>query len=67
MLAHLLDHLIGEGDDSRRDVKADGLRSLQIDDEFQLGGLLDRQVAGLLAPENTAEVDSGVARRVEPV
>jgi hypothetical protein len=38
----LLDHLVGAGDQQRRHDEANGSRGLEIDDQFEFGGLLDR-------------------------
>jgi len=43
----LLDHLIGEQLQRVGHFEAKRLRSLQIDDQFEFGRLLDRQVFGL--------------------
>ena len=39
-------------------VEAKRLGGLEIDDQFHLGDLLDRQVGGLFAFENAAGVDA---------
>jgi hypothetical protein len=38
----LFDYLVGAEQDRSWNVDADGLRSLQVDDELELGRLLDR-------------------------
>ena len=45
----LLDHLIGAGEQRLRYGEAEILCGLQIDDQLDCGGLLDRQVGRLLA------------------
>src|SRR6185437_10181192 len=50
----LLDHLVGAAQQCNRKDKAKRFRGLEIDDQFGVRGLLDRQVGGLLALENTA-------------
>ena len=45
-------------------VEAERLGGLEVDDQLELGGLLDRQVGGLLALENSAGVDAGLTVRV---
>ena len=48
LCAHdLLDHLIGPAQQRRRDRQAECLGGLQIDDQLELGGLLDGEVGGL--------------------
>ena len=45
-------------------VEAERLGGLEVDDQLDLGGLLDRQVGGLLALENAARIVAGPAVRV---
>jgi hypothetical protein len=45
--ADLLDHLVGAGEQRRRHFEAERSGRYQIDDEFELGGLHDRQIGGL--------------------
>ena len=40
----LLDHLVGASEQRWRNLKAERLRSLKVDDELEFGGLLDREV-----------------------
>jgi hypothetical protein len=42
-----LDHLVGAGEKWVRHVEAQRFRGREIDDEFELGWLLDREIAGL--------------------
>jgi hypothetical protein len=42
--ASLFDHLIGAGKQHRRHLQAERLGGLQVEDEFELGRLLDREV-----------------------
>ena len=48
----LFDHLVGDGKEPRGHIDAKRLCSLEIDDELESHGLLDRQVARLFAFEN---------------
>ena len=48
--ASLFDHLVGAREQRRRHLKADCFGSVQIDHQFELAGLLNGQLAGLLAP-----------------
>src|SRR4029453_14451052 len=54
----LLDHLVRPLKERRRDRQAQGLDSLEVDDQFDFRNLLDRQVGRLLALEDTAGVDA---------
>ena len=46
-IAQLLDHLIGAGKQRRGHNETDGLRRPEVDDKFEFGWLLDRQIARL--------------------
>src|SRR5262245_49571265 len=54
--ARSFDHLICPQQQGGRDRETQGLRCPQIDDEIKLGRLLNRQVAGLGALENSVHV-----------
>ena len=54
----LLDNLVGEQLDRVRYFKVKIPGRLQIDDELEFAGLKDRQISGLLAPENPADLDA---------
>ncbi len=59
-----LDHLVRPRQQRRRDRQAEGLRGLEVDDQLELGGLLDREVAGLGAPEDPVDVDRYASTQV---
>jgi len=42
-----LDHVVGAQQERSREGQAEGLRGLEVDDQLELGGLLDRQIGGL--------------------
>jgi len=47
--ARLFDDLVGASKKQLRDGNTECLGGLEVDDEFDLGGLLDRQIGRLLA------------------
>ena len=56
-LAHSLDHLIGSIDQGLRDRKAERLRSLKVDDQLELRGLLDGNVSRFGALQNLVHIE----------
>jgi hypothetical protein len=54
----LFDHLVGAGEQCRRHFEAKHLGSFQINDQFKARWLLDWQVDGIVAAENTAGVNA---------
>ena len=57
----LLDHFVGDGEHVGRDYQAERLGGLQVDYQFELGRLQNRQVGGLLAFEDATRVDAHLA------
>src|SRR5262249_15453127 len=55
----LLDHLIRPGQQRRWDGQPERLRGLEVDDQFELRGLLDGEVAWFGALENPVHVEGG--------
>jgi hypothetical protein len=45
--------------------KSERLRSLEINDQLELGRLLDRQIGGPFTFEDAADVDASLARRLD--
>src|SRR6266700_397043 len=48
----LLDHLVGAREQRRRNRQAERPGGRKVEDQLDFGGLLDRQIGGLLALEN---------------
>ena len=56
----LFDHLTGFGEQRQWHRQSERLGCPQIDQEIEFGRLHDRQVGGLFALEDSADVGSGV-------
>jgi hypothetical protein len=52
----LFDHLVGAREQRRRNFDAQRLRRLQVDDQFEFGRLLNRQISRLGTFENAVDV-----------
>src|SRR5262245_38740281 len=68
--ALLFDHLVGAGEQRRRRLDAERLSGVEVDDQLDFRGLLDRQIAGLLAAQNAIDIGGGATNgvyRVGPV
>src|ERR1700730_717069 len=63
-LGPLLDHMIRPLQERRRDRQAEGFGGLEVDDQLELGGLLNGQVAGLGALEDLVNIDGEPSVRV---
>src|SRR5258705_12454086 len=59
-----IDHLIRPLQERRRNRQAEGLGRLEVDHQFELGGLLDGKIAGLGALEDLVDVAGGMAELV---
>src|SRR5262245_65395173 len=62
--APLLDHLIRPRQERRRDREPERLRGLEVDDEFELRRLFDRQECGTCPPENLVHEDRATGKEV---
>src|SRR6266851_2194209 len=56
-VAPLFDHLVGDGEQRLRYGEAERSGSFEVDDQLELGLLLNRQVGGLFALQDTADID----------
>jgi hypothetical protein len=65
-IGQLFDHLVGAAEQRQRDGEAQRFCGLEIHDQLDLRGLLDRRVGRLLALENAARLGRWycVARRL---
>ena len=57
------DHLVGAQQERFRDCQSDRLGGRQIDDEIELGRLLDRKVSRLRAAQNLVDIVGSAAVR----
>jgi hypothetical protein len=55
----LLDHLVGQTEQRQRDSDAEGLGSLNVNDQLEFCCLLNRQISGVLALGYAADVTAG--------
>jgi hypothetical protein len=55
-LAHLLDHLVSERQQRGRQFEAERFGGCAVDHQLVLGRLLERQIAGFLAPQDAIDV-----------
>src|SRR6516162_11128741 len=63
----LFDNLVGACEQRGRYIESERVGSRQIDDEIELGRLLDRDFAGLRSPKNLVHEVAGVPPQVRKV
>src|SRR5215469_15951699 len=61
------DHLVGEQLDRVGHLEAERSGRYQIDDEFELGGLHDRQIGGLRTLEDLTRVEAGLMKHAHSI
>src|SRR5437667_11115591 len=66
-LAHSLDHLVGGGKQRRRYREAEELRTLDVDEQLELGRLHNRQVGRLGALEDAADIGADLPERIRKI
>ena len=60
----LLDHLVGGGEELRVEFQPERLGGVEVDHELELAGLDHRQMARLLALENSPGIEAGLVKSV---
>src|SRR5262249_10500765 len=60
-VAPLLDHLVGDGEHAWRNCEVERFGGPEVNHELELGGLYHRQIGGLRALKNSADIDAGLA------
>jgi hypothetical protein len=60
----LFNHLVGALRQRLRDFQAERLRGVEVDDQLELGGLLDRQLARFRALEDLVHIDRGAPEEI---
>jgi hypothetical protein len=60
----LLDHLIGRRQQCFRDGEAERLGGLEVDDEFEFGRLLHREIGWFVAFENAPSIGANLVVRI---
>ena len=64
LLSRLVNDLVGTGEDRRRDGKAERSRGIEIDDQPEFTGRLDRQIGGMRAIEDLVDVTRRAAEQI---
>jgi hypothetical protein len=59
----LFDDLVGTSEEGLWDVKAKYLGGFEVDNQFDFGGLLDRQIGGFFALKNPPRIEADDPKR----
>src|SRR5215472_10445442 len=63
----LIDHLVGACGAAGRHFEPEYFGSLEVDNKLELGGLIDRQIGGLLALENPGDIEPSAAIAIRDI
>src|SRR5262249_58515464 len=63
----LLDHLVGAAEQRRRNVKAEGLCRLEIDDKLELNRGLHGKIARLFAFQDAIRIGRRAPKIIDPI
>src|SRR5262249_11185321 len=66
-LPKLFNHLVGTGEQRKRNGEAEGLGRLEVDDQFELDRRLNRQLARLLSAKNAIDIGRGASKQVDDI
>ena len=61
------DHLVGACGEAGRHFEPEYFGTLEVDNKLELGGLIDRQIGGLLALENPGDIEPSAAIAIRDI